>query len=94
MPIVGRRECRRAYGPDGPITRNMICAGDVIDGGIDACQGDSGGPLFDTVGNRTRIVGLTSFGIGCARAEYPGVYTNVRRLSDWANGCIANRDDC
>ena len=94
VPIVGRRACRRAYGRDGPITRRMICAGDVDEGGIDSCTGDSGGPLFDVVGARTRIVGLTSFGIGCARAEYPGVYASVRELSDWANGCIADRDDC
>jgi trypsin len=54
---------------------NMICAG-VTGGGKDACQGDSGGPLVVA----SQFVGIVSWGVGCALADYPGVYSNVATL--------------
>uniref|UniRef100_A0A672ZX25 trypsin n=1 Tax=Sphaeramia orbicularis TaxID=375764 RepID=A0A672ZX25_9TELE len=60
------------------ITGNMICAGKLT-GGKDACQGDSGGPLVCN----GKFVGIVSWGIGCAYAYYPGVYTNVKNYLDW-----------
>jgi trypsin len=57
----------------------MVCAGELA-GGRDTCEGDSGGPLVVPIdGGDFRLVGDTSFGIGCARPNIPGVYG---RLAD------------
>jgi len=45
----------------------------------DACQGDSGGPFL--LGDELK--GLVSWGIECAKARYPGVYTDVFYFRDW-----------
>ncbi|MDL5156260.1 S1 family peptidase [Actinomycetospora termitidis] len=50
----------------------LTCAG-FDSGGVDTCQGDSGGPLV--AGGK--LIGITSYGDGCARAGKPGYYTRV-----------------
>lgn len=57
-----------------------VCAGDYDKGGKDTCQGDSGGPLVKRVGNEWVQVGITSWGVGCARPRNPGHYTRVSRF--------------
>lgn len=57
----------------------MLCVG-TEEGGKDACQGDSGGPV---VNEKSILVGVVSFGIGCARAEYPGIVSNIVKVRDW-----------
>lgn len=77
VPLVANDVCQAAY-DWRPITDGMLCAG-APDGGKDACQGDSGGPL---VANN-KLLGVVSWGEGCARADYPGVYAAVPHFIDW-----------
>ena len=55
------------------VTDSMMCAS--VDGVTDACQGDSGGPLFDREYNV--LVGVVSWGKGCAEEGYPSVYSRI-----------------
>ena len=47
---------------------------------ISLLQGDSGGPAISTHYTSTfyEIYGVTSWGVGCGRANSPGVYASVR----------------
>ncbi|XP_053594540.1 trypsin-1-like [Microplitis demolitor] len=82
VPIMSNNECRTTKYPPKRITDNMLCAG-YIDGGKDSCQGDSGGPLHVVEDKTYKIVGIVSWGEGCALPGYPGVYTRVNRYISW-----------
>lgn len=75
VPVVNDTTCKASYDSYDP--NSMVCAG-YPDGGIDACQGDSGGPLV--VGDT--LIGIVSFGDGCAKAGKYGVYTRVSTFAD------------
>jgi secreted trypsin-like serine protease len=79
VTVFANTVCEQAY-PGGTagtyMPASMLCAG-VKGGGRDACQGDSGGPLVVA----GRLVGLVSWGNGCALANYPGVYTRVSAVA-------------
>jgi secreted trypsin-like serine protease len=94
LPYVPRETCNHITSYDNRITENMICAGKAV-GGVDSCQGDSGGPLVGTRKARDqRLVGIVSWGEGCAQPAKYGVYTRVSKYVDWVEKCIANPDGC
>ena len=81
VPLVSTTNCNKAY--PGQITNTMICAGRQS-GGKDSCQGDSGGPLYlrALTGEQT-LLGVVSWGEGCARPRKYGVYAQVSKVLDW-----------
>ena len=68
----------------------MLCAGDLVSGGVDSCQGDSGGPLFVPNGSGRLQVGVVSFGVGCARPGFPGVYAEVAAYESWIDANVGS----
>ncbi|KFO84334.1 Ovochymase-2, partial [Buceros rhinoceros silvestris] len=87
VPILALDTCQSYYvNLPRSVTRRMICAGFPLEEGKDSCTGDSGGPLVcpseDNLGFYT-LHGITSWGLGCGRKSYPGVYTNVGVFVDW-----------
>lgn len=84
-PLVADSTCASAYGPDFD-QNTMVCAGN---GATDTCQGDSGGPLMVPDGPGAFVlVGVTSWGFGCADPDFPGVYVRLGapQLNSWMVG--------
>merc|ERR1712168_1027860 len=70
----------------GVITDRMICA---TASGKDSCQGDSGGPLVTREsGGFYTLIGVVSWGFGCADARAPGVYARVTSQLSWINSNV------
>lgn len=83
VPYVTLDLCQELYSDtEYKISNNMLCAGLVGIGGKDACKGDSGGPA---VYRNEVLVGIVSWGSGCAEASHPGVYVRVTEYLDWIN---------
>ena len=80
LEFVSMPTCQQQL-PELVFEQSHICAGGSELGGKDSCEGDSGSPLLDA---ETGVqFGLVTFGVGCARANTPGVYTNVQYYLDW-----------
>lgn len=80
---VRRLDISECYGYDGMVESDQICAG-YPEGIHDSCSGDSGGPLLARDGpTGYLLVGVVSFGRGCAEPGYPGVYARLSTYRDW-----------
>ncbi|XP_030554493.1 trypsin delta-like [Drosophila novamexicana] len=89
LRIMDYKKCQNTnYGRYGySITRQMICAALNAN---DACQGDSGGPLV----SKKKLVGIVSWGRGCAAQGFPGVYTNIAYYKKWLKTEIKELTNC
>ena len=86
VPIVTNSKCSEAndhiFSGADRISEKQMCAG-YEEGGKDTCQGDSGGPLLVPFNDRWVQMGIVSYGNGCAKPRFPGVYTRVSYFVPW-----------
>jgi len=87
IPIVDFNQCNASNAYDSALTQNMICAGYFVSN-RDSCQGDSGGPLI--VDNT--LVGIVSWGNGCAEDGFPGIYTKVQNYTSWIETYVPKQE--
>ncbi|XP_077908919.1 transmembrane protease serine 6 isoform X4 [Ictidomys tridecemlineatus] len=87
VQLVPQDLCGEAY--HYQVTPRMLCAG-YRKGQKDACQGDSGGPLVcKELSGRWFLAGLVSWGLGCGRPNYFGVYTRITGVIGWIQQALA-----
>ncbi|XP_075717512.1 venom prothrombin activator porpharin-D-like [Rhinoderma darwinii] len=89
LPIVNQDTCIAST--DTVLTGNMFCAGYNIEA-KDSCKGDSGGPFAVVYRNTWYLVGVVSWGEGCAQEGKYGVYTRVSNYISWIKDTIIETD--
>jgi len=82
LDIVKLDDCIEAYKDTSAIVDEQnFCAARARK---DACTGDSGGPMVKQGSDKKfYLIGVVSFGKGCARKNYPGVYARVDKFIEW-----------
>ncbi|CAH1274124.1 TMPRSS15 [Branchiostoma lanceolatum] len=90
VPVVSDANCLLLWGSSVDISVDM-CAGYVVQGGIDSCSGDSGGPLASRSPTTGAWVlhGAVSRGVPCANPYQPSIYARVTGLVDWLTTTMA-----
>ncbi|XP_074087702.1 ovochymase-2 [Macrotis lagotis] len=86
VPILDSDLCQEYYrNLSVGVSQRMFCAGFPSKGDKDSCSGDSGGPLVCSLEDSGlySLFGITSWGFGCGRINYPGVYSSVTVFIDW-----------
>ncbi|XP_027648640.2 transmembrane protease serine 12 [Falco cherrug] len=84
VEIIPSSVCNSSDAYGGLVNNNMLCAGSRS-GGTDACQGDSGGPLacYHPGTHKYYLIGIASFGVGCGRPKFPGIYVRLSQYRGW-----------
>jgi len=87
VKIWDNKVCKETYGNAAPggIEPHMLCAGQK---GKDSCSGDSGGPMQIGSGSTWTQIGVVSWGIGCGKSHYPGVYSRITELRNWIDKIV------
>ncbi|XP_051913440.1 coagulation factor VII [Hippocampus zosterae] len=86
VPRIRTQQCIQESGVQ--LTENMFCAG-YLTGREDSCKGDSGGPLVTQYKKTTFLLGIVSWGKGCARPGHYGIYARVSNYLQWIHNHTA-----
>ncbi|XP_077294825.1 trypsin-like [Arctopsyche grandis] len=92
LKIIDIKNCSASY-PDKFTSNNMICgkrlnsAKYLFENRRTICRGDIGGPLRENENNT--LIGIISWGNGCANINNPIVFTNVMKYMDWINSNLS-----
>ncbi|XP_072045705.1 neurotrypsin-like [Amphiura filiformis] len=85
-PVITRELCEERYGAS-MITNQMTCTSTATSTG--SCQGDSGGPVVcKNAADKWDLIGITSWGYGCANSRYPDVLARVSYFNDWIKNTV------
>jgi len=87
ITILEQSDDKCAVYAETTLPMSQMCA---FGPGTDSCQGDSGGPLVIMQDGRWTLVGVVSYGQGCADENYAGVYARVTTFLDWIKSEIAD----
>ncbi|XP_071607795.1 coagulation factor IX-like [Heliangelus exortis] len=90
LPIVSLQRCQSST--RRLVTDNMFCAG-YGSLAADACKGDSGGPFAVSYHNTWFLLGVVSWGEGCAEEGKYGVYTRVSNYMAWIKEVVESVAD-
>ncbi|XP_030312246.1 coagulation factor VII [Calypte anna] len=90
LPIVSLQRCQSST--RRVVTDNMFCAG-YGSLAADACKGDSGGPFAVSYHNTWFLLGVVSWGEGCAEEGKYGVYTRVSNYMAWIKEVVESVAD-
>lgn len=90
VPIVSDAVAAQPSWYGGTFRPETMVAAGYPEGGADSCFGDSGGPLLVAGRNHWKVVGVTSWGDGCAQARRPGIYTRISamRTHRWVKAVV------
>lgn len=80
VPLLPTAQCVSSSGVN--VTANMFCAG-YVEGGHESCRGHDGSPLVTRYEGTSFLTGVVSWGKGCDRPGYYGIYTKVANFLKW-----------
>ncbi|CAH1279676.1 unnamed protein product [Diabrotica balteata] len=91
VEVIANTQCQRSFRNESIYT-SQIC---TLTPGKDSCQMDSGGPLLwlDPSTLRLQLVGVVSFGYGCA-TNRPSINSRVTSFLEWIVTVAADTNYC